>query len=66
MQKNEASPSVSLPETFWVGSRVYWTAGASRREGQVIDIYISGTTKGMSSRCERDRDWLSSRKTDAY
>lgn len=55
MKKNETASIITDSESFWVGGRVYWTAGNSRREGLIIDIYNSGTTKGLSSRCVSDR-----------
>jgi hypothetical protein len=42
--------------SFWVGARVHWTVGSTKREGQIIDIYKSGSVSGLSIRYNREKD----------
>jgi hypothetical protein len=57
MKKNETAESIAQANTFWVGGRVQWTAGNTRREGLIIDIYTSGTPSStLSVRCSREHE----------
>lgn len=40
----------------WIGARVHWAVGSTKKEGTVIDIYKSGTVSGLSIRANREND----------
>ena len=41
---------------LWIGARVSWTVGSTKKEGLVIDIYKAGAVSGLSVRCNREND----------
>jgi hypothetical protein len=48
-------PDKAKPE-FYIGARVNWIVGNSKKDGEIVDIYKSNKASGLSVRTNREND----------